>query len=420
FPCGPQHVFFQREKHQRSSAKYQFVDPDCRLWTLLSWSEGPMMKSTLAMTLALAMTFTGQAQAQTSSDSSLPGLPSKKVSSQKMATAPKAKSAKVVASRRNPAAQKAKTKAKPTAAAHSGAANEIARGLQMMKNKNDAKAAEYFFNLSRTARDQNIRMKAKYYLGLALYRLKFKQVAAFPFVDVVRQGDSAQKKKSLDYLLSIADSLDEKSLLTYSLNQVSAGDLTEVTKSVVYNRFAEMEIEKGQYDKAAASLQNSLGQQNGDPYALYLMGMINLKMKQPDKAIPYFQQLTEKYVGRAPRDRQWGMAQMGLARAFYQAHKFAEAAEVYRRLPKNNPAYRESLMELSWALVRQGKFRSSLSPLQTLHTPFYADFFDPESMMLHGIVLLFVCHYDELNPVFTSFDQNYVPAFAKIKEWFQG
>src|SRR6185312_10108558 len=52
--------------------------------------------------------------------------------------------------------------------------------------------------------------------------------------------------------------------------------------------------------------------------------------------------------------------------------------------------------------------------------PFYADFFDPESMMLHGIVLLFVCHYDELNPVFTSFDQNYVPAFAKIKEWFQG
>lgn len=365
-----------------------------------------MMKSTLTI-LVMTMTLALPTQAK-SADGALPG---KKVKAQKMAVAPKARSAKVILSRRTPAAApKANRQLK----------NDIARGLQMMKSKNDAKAAEYFFTLSRKTSDQNLRMKAKYYLGLALYRLKFKQIAAFPFVDVVRQGNAVQKKKSLDYLLSIADGLDEKSLLTYSLNQVSVNELTEVTKSVVYNRFAEMQMEKGQYDKAIASLQNSLGQQSGDPYALYLMGTIYLKLKQPDKAIPFFQQLTEKYVGRSTRDRQWGMAQMGLARAFYQAHKWPEAAEVYRRLPKNNPAYRESLMELSWALVRQGKFRSSLSPLQTLHTPFYADFFDPESMMLHGIILLFVCHYDEINPVFTSFDQNYVPAFAKIKEWFQG
>jgi tetratricopeptide (TPR) repeat protein len=310
--------------------------------------------------------------------------------------------------------------AKPAPRKGVSAGREIARGIQMMKTKNDARAADYFFKLSRASTNQSTRMKAKYYLGLALYRLKFRQIAAFPFVDVVRQGDPAQKKKSLDYLLSIANSLDEKSLLNYSLNQVSPSELTEVTKSVVYNRFAEMELEKGQYDKALSSLQSSLGQKNGDPYSLYLTGLVYLKMKQPDKAIPYFQQLTEKYIDRSPRDRQWGMAQMGLARAYYQAHKWGEAAEVYRRLPKNNPAYRQSLLELSWALVRQGKFRSSLSPLQTLHTPFYEDFYDPESMMLHGIILLFICHYDEINPVFTSFDQNYVPAFAKIKSWFQG
>jgi tetratricopeptide (TPR) repeat protein len=378
-----------------------------------------MIKTILLLVAALFMACPAGAQSS--------GLPSKKVKAKKMATAPRApastarKDAKKDAKKKDAKVSPSAMRAANPSAAVAGGLKAIAKGLRMMKAHQDARAADYFYTLSRSPSvDQNTRIKAKYYLGLCFYRLRFKQVAAFPFVDVVRQGTSAQKKKSLDYLLSIADGLDEKSLLAYSLNQVTVNDLTEVTKTVVYNRFAEMQIDKGQYEKAEASLQNALAQQGGNPYSLYLTGLVYLKLKQPDKAIPYFQQLTEKYVDRSPRDRQWGMAEMALARAYYQAHKWPEAVEVYRRLPKNNPAYRESLMELSWALVRQGKFRSSLSPLQTLHTPFYADFYDPESMMLHGIILLFICRYDEVTPVFEAFDKYYVPAFAKIKEWFSG
>ena len=139
--------------------------------------------------------------------------------------------------------------------------------------------------------------------------------------------------------------------------------------------------------------------------------------KRPDKAATRFGQLVERMQDRPWPDLQKGLVTLGLARSFYQAKKWKDAAEVYRQIPKDHPLYRQSLMELSWSLFRGGQFRSALSPLRTLHTPFYENFYDPESLLLHGTILLFICHYDEIESIIRSFDKNYYPAFSKIQEW---
>lgn len=296
---------------------------------------------------------------------------------------------------------------------------QLKRGLQLYQSKNYLKASEIFYRLTRVNLPPPYKQKAQLFLGLSLFRLNLKQVAAFPLVQLVREGSKENRKKALDVLVSIADSLDESSLLDYSLAMVTPEDLSETGLSVVYYRLGELALKKGETDKALSHFRNSLGQKGDSSEALYSIATTYLIRKEPESAIPYFQKLLEKYDSQPSTDRKKSMATLGLARAYYQAKKWPQAAELYRRIPKDDVFYRESLMELSWALFRGGQFRSALSPLQTLHTPFYNNFYDPESILLHGIILLFSCRYEEITPLINTFEANYPPSMAKVQEWIE-
>jgi tetratricopeptide (TPR) repeat protein len=312
------------------------------------------------------------------------------------------------------------TRVSAAAPAASAIERELKQGLQYYSSKDYARAADTLFRVSKAPGTSQQRQQAQFFLGLSFYRLQMKQTAAFPLVQLVREGSPEYKKKALDVLVAIADALDESSLLDYSLARVTPEELSETATSVVYYRFGELALKSGDTDKAISWFRNAIAQKGGSDQAQYSLATTYVQRKEVDKAIPLFSQLLEKYEKTPITDRKKGMVILGLARAYYQAHKWPEAVELYRRIPKDHPFYRETLMELSWALFRNGKFRSALSPLQTLHTPYYSSFYDPESLLLHGIVLLFSCRYDETQPLIASFDQNYVPAIAKVQEWIQG
>jgi tetratricopeptide (TPR) repeat protein len=296
---------------------------------------------------------------------------------------------------------------------------QLKRGLQLYQSKNYLKASEVFYRLTKVQLTPAQRQKAQLFLGLSFYRLNLRQMSAFPLVQLVREGSRSNRKKALDVLVAVADSLDETSLLDYSLSMVTPEELSETGLSVVYYRLGELALKKNETDRALSHFRNSLGQKGDSSEALYSLGMTYLIRDQPESAIPYFQKLLEKYDTRSTIDRKRGMATLGLARSYYQAKKWSQAAEAYRLIPKDHVFYRESLMELSWSLFRGGQFRSALSPLQTLHTPFYNNFFDPESLLLHGIILLFSCRYDEIAPLLKTFDENYPGSIAKVREWIE-
>lgn len=292
---------------------------------------------------------------------------------------------------------------------------EAARKL--FQAKNYKQAAVSFYQLTKRSNDPLVKRRAKYFLGVSLYKLNMKQVAAFPFVDLVRTGEGVEKKKSFDYVVMIADELGEPSLLNYSLNQIKQDELSDIAKSIFLMRLGDSSLNRGQIPEAQRFFERALDFKKNESAILYRMAMTELLAKNPDKAAARFGQLADKLQKRPLPDMQRGLALMGQARSFYQNKKWSDAAEIYRQIPKDHPLYRQSLMELSWSLFRGGQFRSALSPLRTLHTPFYENFYDPESLLLHGTILLFICHYDEIESILKSFDENYYPAFTKIQEW---
>lgn len=318
-------------------------------------------------------------------------------------------------------AQKRKaTRKAPAAKARTSKATanrDWAAAQKLYQAQNYKQAAVSFFHISRKSPDFNMRRRAKFYLGVSLYKMNLKQIASFPFVDLVRTGEGVEKQKALDYIVAIADDLGEPSLLNYSLNHIRPEELSETSKAIFLGRLGEAAMEKGETAKAQEYFKKALEFKKSENSLLYNLALSQLIAKQPGAAASNFIQLVEKFQSLPITNLQKGLAIMGQARAFYQGKKWKEAVDIYRQIPKDHALYRQSLMELSWALFRSGQFRSALSPLRTLHTPYYENFYDPESLLLYGTILLFVCHYDEIEPIMKSFDQNYYPAFAKIQEW---
>ncbi len=314
-------------------------------------------------------------------------------------------------------AQNAPRAQAPAGRPAANAVREWERAQSLFKAQNYKQAAVAFYAISRRSPDPKFKRRAKFYMGVSLYKMNLKQIASFPFVDLVRTGESTEKQKGLDYIVAIADDLGEPSLLNYSLNHIQPEELSDSSRAVFYGRMGESWLSKGDPAQAKSYFQKALQFRSGENGLLYNMATAELIAKNPEVAAGYFQQLIDKFQAKPSTDLQKGLAIMGQARAYYQARKWRDAADLYRMIPKDHPLYRQSLMELSWSLFRGGQFRSALSPLQTLHTPFYQNFYDPESLLLHGVILLFICHFDEVEPITKAYDDNYYPAFAKIQQW---
>ena len=298
-------------------------------------------------------------------------------------------------------------------------ANEIEfqKAYTLYTQKSYAPAASILYNLSRAGDSDEIRMKSRLYLGVALYRLNFPQIASFPLVKVVQEGTDEQKKVAMDYMVAIADKLSEDSLLSYTLKRTVPENLSKSATIIYEFRMGESFEAVGNYDEAIKHYEIALaGAKNKQPIR-YAMALTYLKMKKTDQAILFFEQIF-KVVNKDPMTSVRKMtAIMGLARAYYQAEKWDEAAKVYRQVPKDNSFYRQSLFELSWTLFRSGKLRSALSPIQTLHSPYYQNFYDPESLLLRSTILFYVCKYDEIDKIKKSFEKSYSSAANSIKNF---
>lgn len=295
-----------------------------------------------------------------------------------------------------------------------GSEAQFAKALNVYKQKNYIGASKAFYYLARSSKVANVRAKSKLYLGMSLYRLGLYQVASFPLVEAVRQGQPAQKKMAIDYLVAVANKLNEATLLNYALKRASNADMSETAKGVLEFRRAESLADQQQYEKAASLYEQALSTYSDTQAVLYSLGLVNLQAKKPTQAIPYFEKLTQALVKSPPTSVKKGTAVMGLARAYYQNKNWEEAIELYRQIPKDNPVYRQSLLEMSWALFRSGQFRSAMSPLQTLHSPFYQNFYDPESLVLRGVILLFICKFDEIEKILQTYDYVYKPGLISL------
>lgn len=289
--------------------------------------------------------------------------------------------------------------------------------IQSFRTQNYKKAATQFYQItfSPGVSAQN-KLAARHYLGLSLVKLKMYQTAAFPLILVTKDGSPKMSQKAFEQLVIISEKLNDSTLLNFTLKKLDSANLGDLAQEIYYTLMGQTLMKEEKYPEAIENLQKALKIRPDNDDALYTLGLVYLKQNNTAAAIPNFEKLYDKYYSKPLTDLKRGSMAVALARAYYQAKKWPETISTYRQIPKDHPLYREAQTELTWALFRSGGFRSAMSTIQTLHTPYYENFYDPESLILRTIILLFVCQNDEAEKAQITFQNNYEPAYATLAD----
>jgi tetratricopeptide (TPR) repeat protein len=307
--------------------------------------------------------------------------------------------------------------AKPTVQVSAASQKQLSDALSMVRNGQYDQAAVRLFALSRKPDLVEERMQIKYILGVALLELNFNQIAAFQFVDVIRNGNNKYTKQAIEKLTIAADELGDDSLLTYAITKVQVDDFPDKYKDMIYYRLGEIKLKNGQFVEAGQAFSKVGVGSRYATQAKFNRGRAQLEANMPNEALKSFQSLLSTRSMASVTDTNRVAAELAIARTYYQAQNWDQAIEWYRKIPRDTEFWHAALFEESWAFLRAARFRSALSNFQSLHSAYYEEFYIPESLLLRSIVYLYICKYSEMEKVLDLFEKTYGPIRRSLADF---
>lgn len=292
--------------------------------------------------------------------------------------------------------------------------DDLAVALQLAKNNQYQAASTKLFELSYSPRYKDRKLQIKYILGLMLQQMNMNQSAAFQFISVVKEGQSKYLKQSLEKLALVADSLGDDTLLNYAISKVKVDEFPAAHRDMLFFRIGEYQLRNQQYDAAASSFSKVRKASRHYPKARYNEGLAYAQKGDLDRSLAIYNNLAEERSEYGLTDSARVAAMMGKARVLYQKHAWDESIAAYHEVPRDTASWHDTIFESSWAMLRSGRFRSALSNFHSLHSNFYEETYLPESLLLRGIVYLYICQYEEIDKVLTLFKRVYKPLYEEV------
>lgn len=294
----------------------------------------------------------------------------------------------------------------------------LEHGVKSYQGSKYAEAAQSFYQITNLKNiNPESRNQAYYYLGLSLYKLKMYQFSSYPMSLVIKSNSKKYKQKSLEKLLAISNRLGNQDMLGIAISDMQLADLQKLSQEIYYYKLASLNYDRNEIDKAINNLQLALSKNPVYEAALNLLALSYLKKNEAQKAIATYQKLLSFYDKKSTLNNRKVYTTLNLARTYFQSKSYEKAEEYFIKIPAQSPAYRESLIELAWTYLNLGQHSKAIAALQNIHTPYFENFYDPESMFLRAILHKQNCQFDEAQSVIKSFHENYDFILDLINSW---
>lgn len=304
-----------------------------------------------------------------------------------------------------------------SSAGHTRADSALQRALRLVQENRPQEASILLYRLSTNPSFEKERTQIKYILGLTLFDLQLYQTAAFQFFDVVRQGKNQYVKKSLEKLSIAASELENETLLNYAITQIEPESFPKNHLDLYYFRLGEIYLRKGKKQEAVNQFVKIQPRSAWFAKARYLQAMALAEAGQVDQSLRVFADIVKSRTSKDVTDSVRNSGMLGLARAFYQKKNWDAALDAYRQIPRDTEAWHEAIFESSWAALQNAQFRTVLGQLHSLHSPYYEDAYQPESILLRSIVYLYICQYDEMEKTLDFFEKTYRPVQNRLRQF---
>ncbi|MCZ0933300.1 MAG: hypothetical protein OXJ52_09140, partial [Oligoflexia bacterium] len=268
--------------------------------------------------------------------------------------------------------------------------------------------------LSRGSFFKSKRLQIKYTLGIAFLEMKLYHLASLQFVYVIRKDKGGKyRSKALEKLSLILEHFEGDLLFCPLADQVKEYDYPSAVISQLSFYFGKCAFSKKNFKRARYYFSKVASSSSVYDRALYYRALAYAEEDKVRQSANLFRKLAGLKKGITDTNRVASF--MGLARVLYQGEKFEDSIKVYRSIPRDTPYFYDSLLENSWNYLRSGKFRSALSNFQSLHSVFYRDRYQPESLILRAYVYLYICKYYEMEKVLSLFHAVYMPILKEVK-----
>ena len=287
-------------------------------------------------------------------------------------------------------------------------------------DKNDyyQSSIELFKVLSEESQDSpGNKQRAEFYMGKALYNMRFYSASLSYFDRIVQQGNKHRYYSgTLKWLASLSRELPDQAGILEKIGKYQRADLEQTALAPVrdelYFLLGRHFYNKGDFDAAIELFSSVPEDSKYYSKAKFFEGITHVRKYEGAPAVDAFKAVLERAITHrkdADVKQYEELANLSMARVFYSTKQFKQAIKYFDKIPIDSPDWLHSLFESSWAYFMLKSYSRTLGNIHTLNAPYFEKEFFPESLVLKSVVYYRHCQWDKAEEATTEFETTYVP-----------
>lgn len=284
--------------------------------------------------------------------------------------------------------------------------------------------------------------KAQFFLGKALYHLRFYQSALAIFDEITQQGQGHNYfGQTLQWLAQLATQLPEPAGIIEKvgrygvdqLDQFNTPESADLYNHLIYlmGRYKYQQLE---FEEAVSLFQRVDRQSDHYVYARFFEGISHVRLRRAQPAIGAFRAIIEAIdqgvTGIEDTQRMRDLAWLSLARVYYTASNrtddetgerqidgrlLGNAVEAWNRIGTGSEYWLDALFEESWAFFLADEYSRALGNIHTLYSPYFDDAYYPEALVLKAVVFFSACQIENAEAMIALFHERYDPVNTELQ-----
>ena len=277
------------------------------------------------------------------------------------------------------------------------------------------------------------KQKAEFWMGKALYNMKYYSASLSYFDRIVQKGPShAYYNATLKWLASLSRQLPDSTGILEKIGKYNRAELDqpalEKVRDELYFLLGKFYYQKGNFKEAVELFQAVPPNSESYVEAKLFEGATHVRQYEAKPAVESFKEVLRTAAqSEDPRIQQYAdIANLSLARTFYSTGQFDLAVKYFDRVSQDAYDWANSLFESSWAnfMLKDKGYSKALGNIHTIQAPYFDEYIKPESvaegMTVKTTIYFYNCQYDRAEEAIGDFNAIYPDVFQELKKLITG
>ena len=277
------------------------------------------------------------------------------------------------------------------------------------------------------------KQKAEFWMGKALYNMKFYSASLSYFDRIVQKGPShAYYNATLKWLASLSRQLPDSTGILEKIGKYNRAELDqpalEKVRDELYFLLGKYYYQKGQFKEAVELFQAVPATSDSYVEAKLFEGATHVRQYEAKPAVEAFKEVLRTAAqSENPAIQPYAdIANLSLARTFYSTGQFDLAVKYFDRVSQDAYDWANSLFESSWAnfMLKDKGYSKALGNIHTIQAPYFDEYIKPESvaegMTVKATIYFYNCQYDRAEEAIGDFNAIYPDVFQELKKLITG